>query len=575
MKGNKSGFCVLALAVAILAGCGTAGTGGAVSPSVWDAEYDVIVIGFGGAGANASIAAAEAGAKVLLTEKAPEGHEGGNTRYCAQVILNYWDYDKGLAYVTAANEGYEHMTPDMLNFIVKSSRENADWLESIGVMRPKASTGTTPLGEYPELPGADTAYVDFIMDSSILSGKTYWESMRKAVVARKDRITVWFESPAKRLIQDPATKTVTGVQIQRGGKTLNVRAKNGVVMAMGGFENNEEMVENYTERERMFPLGSPYNTGDGVKMAIDVGADLWHMNALSGPWITVKTPDMDRAYFNSMVQNLAKNYAAIYVGKDGSRFMNESGWQRHGHAYYSGSFYSQTTPDPMYIIFDESARKAGLVVPPSFSADLSAEIANGTIVQAETNGELARKIGVRVDSPQPNVTAQAYPGWDETYRTAGLVNQVKAYNQYCVGKFDPQFNRRPNTLVPIAQAPFYAMELQPAMVNTQGGARRNLEMEVLTPYGEVIPHLYSAGNSAQSTAGFTPAAATSPRPCSQAASQAGTQPGPRATPPVGLSARQTPASSPTTSTSPRKSTVWALTSTPASRPALGDPWSSR
>lgn len=455
---------------------------------VWNAEYDVVVVGFGGAGAVSSIAASEAGAKVLLTEKAPLGHEGGNTRYCAQVIRNYLDYDAGMAYVKAEAEGYDTLTDEIADFIVRGSMENPAWLESVGL---PTATQDYILGEYPELPGADQMAIFTVKNPAVTNGKTYWETVRSGVVARAESIDVWFESPAEHLIQDPFTKTILGVQIEHEGELLNVRAKNGVVLACGGFENNEEMVENYTQRERMYPLGTTYNTGNGVKMALEVGADLWHMNALSGPWITIKTDDMDRAYFNGMTQNIAKNFACIYVGKDGTRFVNESGAQRHGHINYSGNYYSQLAPYPMYAIFDQTAFEAGLNCPANFSDDLSAEVESGIIVKADTIAELAEKIGVNVDGPTPNVSASLM--WDDTYMPAGLVGQVERYNRYCETGVDEQFDRKAETLVPIQQGPFYAIELQPAMVNTQGGAKRNTDCEVLDTNGNAIPNLYSAG----------------------------------------------------------------------------------
>jgi uncharacterized protein with FMN-binding domain len=208
---------------------------------------------------------------------------------------------------------------------------------------------------------------------------------------------------------------------------------------------------------------------------------------------------MEIAYFarkTSMVQSLSANGGAIIVGKDGTRFMTESEVTRHGHIYYSGNFYSQITPDPMWMIFDETARQAGFDLPPQFSPDLSAEIANGTVIQANTIAELARKIGVQVDSPIPNstpVSTFVLSNWDQTYRTVGLVNQINAYNQYCANRYDPQFNRKPETLTPIIRAPYYAMQMHAAMVNTQGGARRNIKCEILDPYGKPIPNLYGAG----------------------------------------------------------------------------------
>ncbi len=455
---------------------------------VWNTEYDVVVIGFGGAGAVSSIAASEAGAKVLLTEKAPLGHEGGNTRYCAQVIRNYGSYEAGMAYVTAEAEGYENMTEEIRDFVVRGSMSNPEWLESVGL---SPMTKDYVLGEYPEFPGADEMYIYTVKNDKVTNGKSYWETVRGGVVDRKENIDVWFESPAKHLIQDPFSKAVIGVQIEHEGELLNVRALNGVVLACGGFENNEEMVENYTQRERMYPLGTTYNTGDGILMAQEVGAQLWHMNALSGPWITIKTDDMDRAYFNGMAQNLATNMGCIYVGPDGTRFMNESGAQRHGHINYSGNYYSQISTYPMYAIFDQTAFDSGLNTPPSFGDDLTDEIEKGIIVKADTIADLAEKIGINVDTQTPNVSNSMM--WDDTYMFAGLVNQVELYNQYCEEGFDHQFNRHPNSLTPIKDGPFYAIELQPAMVNTQGGAKRNLDCQVLDTNNEPIPHLYSAG----------------------------------------------------------------------------------
>ncbi len=462
----------------------------------WDAQYDVVVVGFGGAGATSAIAAVEEGANVLLTEKAPLGHEGGNSRYSYQIILNYTDYDDGVAYLKAECQGMDNMTDEIIDFIVRGSMGNADWMESVGIQRPvNAMIG----GEYPELPGTNSVVFSFVPDTGAASGKHYWESLRAAVVARKDNIDVWFESPATHLIQDPFTKTVLGVEIEHEGEKLNVRATNGVVLACGGFENNPEMLEHYTQREELYPIGTLYNTGDGIRMGIEVGADLWHMAALSGPWITLFNDQSvsNQAWFNqpSMGMNLAKNYASIYVGPDGTRFANESGMHRHGHTNYSGSYYSQITPYPMYMIFDETARLAGPIMP-TFSEDMSEEIESGLIVKADTLEELAEKIGVQADGPLPNLTQMTdgvTAGEELTYQRAGLVYQVNLYNRYCEEGYDEQFDRNPATLVPISTAPYYAIKLVPAIVNTQGGPVRNTNCEVIDTNGNAIPHLYSAG----------------------------------------------------------------------------------
>ena len=64
----------------------------------WDAEYDVLVVGYGAAGANAAIVAADKGAKVLLTEKCPEGQEGGNTKYSGQGLQCFEGKENAIVY---------------------------------------------------------------------------------------------------------------------------------------------------------------------------------------------------------------------------------------------------------------------------------------------------------------------------------------------------------------------------------------------------------------------------------------------------------------------------------------------
>ena len=85
---------------------------------------------------------------------------------------------------------------------------------------------------------------------------------RKNVTDRSDKIDVWFESPAVQLIQDPVSKTIIGVKVERDGKTMNVRANNGVVLCTGGFEDNAEMVETYLGLSNYAVIGALYNTGD-------------------------------------------------------------------------------------------------------------------------------------------------------------------------------------------------------------------------------------------------------------------------------------------------------------------------
>ncbi len=469
----------------------------------WDAEYDVVVVGWGGAGSVAAITAAENGARVLLTEKAPEGGEGGNTKVCEQYLCTPNSFEDGVAFYKAMSQGFDTATDEIIEYMAKGSTENGEWLLAHGATTfdPSASSGQgtlpedaeeaeddpngtpgeemmdwiyqssdgrTMVSEYPVWPDGtpmDGRIDEFrVVDQPDNHEKKYWNLVRSGVVALKDSIDVWFESPATHLIQDPFTKTVLGVTVSRGGSDVNVRALNGVVLACGSFESNPEMFENYAQKPLAYPVGTVNNTGDGIKMALEAGADLWHMSALSGPWILPKLHGVDQCYFGTNIagQRITTAGNCIYVGGNAKRFMNESGTQKHGHVDYGGSWISQV-PDVMWAVMDATARNG---------AGTIATVSPEEIVEGATLEELAGAIGLDAEALQETV--------DE-------------WNQIVADGVDPKFDRMPCSMAPIETAPFYAVRLYPACVNCQGGPRRNTNCEVLDPSGNPIPHLYSAG----------------------------------------------------------------------------------
>ena len=462
----------------------------------WNAEYDVVVVGWGGAGSVAAITAAEQGARVLLTEKAPMGHHGGNTRYCEQYFCIPNSYEDGVAFFGAMAKGFDTATDEVIDFMARGSIEIEEWLYAHGAKEfadgspatgnrpvdpnrvPRAEQsawihenpdGTRTMSEYPVWPDGtlnDGRICEFmVVDPPDHEEKHYWNLLCNNVEALKDSIDVWVSSPAKHLIQDPYTKTILGVQIERDGQVLNVRAKNGVVLACGSYEANQEMFENYAQLPCALPIGSLYNTGDGITMGLEVGADLWHMDALSGPWILPKFPNEDRAFFNVNIagQRITTEGNCIYVGGNAQRFMNESGTNKHGHVEYGGSWISQITPDVMWAIMDSTARNgAGTIT----------VVSEEELVEAPTIEELAEAIGL--DS-------------------AALADTVARWNDSVAAGVDERFERMECSLAPIESAPFYAVRLWPACVNAQGGPKRNVSCEVLDPNGNPIPRLYSAG----------------------------------------------------------------------------------
>ena len=251
----------------------------------WDGQYDVVVVGFGSAGAVAAKSAAEAGASVLLLDKAPLGHEGGNSRYCGQTFMHSnGDEQAARDYFTALC-GTLPVPDDVTDTFVKGlaglKDEYASWyglnvedFRNVDQLSP-AFAFMSP--EYPELPGSDKISMTALHEGN--SDGYMWQVQRDGVAALKDKIDVWFESPVSRLVQDPQSRTVVGVEVQRGGEKRLIRASNGVVLTCGGFENNPEMIKDYLGLSHCAPLGTLYNTGDGIHLVQEVGADLWHMNS--------------------------------------------------------------------------------------------------------------------------------------------------------------------------------------------------------------------------------------------------------------------------------------------------------
>lgn len=494
-----------------LTGCAPANTKASVQGSKlsfnyldtvsWNTEYDVVVVGWGGAGSVAAITAAEQGAKVLIVEKAPYGDEGGNTRYCEQYFLIPKTYDDGVQYFKSLAAGFDTATDEIIDFMAKGTMEIEPWLKEHGAktfnfVKPEASPDRPPTEElrdwsakladgsiltteYPTWPdgqsNGDRIQIQFQVDSPDDEKKKYWNLLRTNIVSLKDSIDVWYESPALQIIQDPFNKTVLGVKVSKQGEEINVRAKNGVVLSCGSYEASQEMMETYAQYPKAYPFGTLYNTGDGIKMAESLGAEMWHMRAMSGPWMAPKHHNTDRGLIVSscsLTNRITKEGNCFYVGGNAKRFTKEAGYTKHGHVNIGGTWTNLSVPETMWAIMDATARNgAGVIrfVDPE------------EIIEANTIEELASKINLN---------------------PAALVETTTNYNAATEAGVDTQFGRIAASFKPVETAPFYAVRLWPCFVNTQAGPRRNTNCEVVDNAGNPIPNLYSAGELGSMWAGI-------------------------------------------------------------------------
>lgn len=445
----------------------------------WDAEYDVVVIGYGFAGGAAAIAAADAGARVLLLEKAPEGHEGGNSRYAAQQAIWIDDTkasdEEILEYFRAMRGKSTNPSDEVYKAYIKEAKAQVEYLKKLGAKDP----ATSYYAEYPEFPGAKAIGLTLVKKPGG-DGRLYaliQENVRSRQAEGK--IDVWFDAPGKKLLQDTTTGIVHGVLAEVEGAPRNIRAKNGVVLATGGFENNIEMFRNFAGQQVAYSKGARYNTGDGILMAMDVKANMVNLSTINGPDPNVLNPETGISFGYMLAGPKDSSWGGpafsrhdvIMVGADGKRFWNETEKTKHGRVKFHGDYRMLQMPDPAFMIFDEDARLASRVYG-SWSEGTVEEIRKGLVKKADTIEELAAIL--KIDP-------------------AGLKAQIDAYNAACAAGSDEQFGRDKKFLKALDKGPFYGVEVVPTYTNTQGGPQHDEIGAVLDRDGKRIPHLYSAG----------------------------------------------------------------------------------
>lgn len=447
----------------------------------WAKTYDVVVVGFGAAGATASRFAADKGANVLLLDAAPLGHEGGNTRYAGQVVLTGHDREKTKRYFkqlfSSIGIGDKILDTyvDGLNQIPEYMKKYLDVSEPVSYNKVHRDPGYQDFAhglspEYPEFDGSDaidlTTVHDGYFDASL------WKNLRQHVMDRTDKIDVWLESPAQNLIQDPDTNVILGVRVKRNGQMVNIRARHGVVMTLGGFENNQEYIQNFIGVPKLKVIGTLYNHGDGIRIAEEVGASFWHMKSFEGygfnTSFTFENPDEQRGKFILGAWPELSHGSIMIVADDGSRYVREDENGRHGHAYSHGSWKNPAVYDHPHLVFDQhqyDVIKAQSELPYADFFKIT--------ISAPTLPELAAKIDA-----DPAILQQSVVNFNQFAKMGNDFEQGRSADS--MRAFDDQ-------------GPYYAVELATAMLNTQGGAKRNENAEVLDANDQPIPHLYSAG----------------------------------------------------------------------------------
>lgn len=476
----------------------------------WDQLVDVLVVGFGFAGGASAIAAHDAGAEVLVVEKMP--HPGGISICSAGGVRIADDADAAFVYLKETNAG---TSPD------ENLRVLADGMKAVsGFIRELASTvgatvtETAAPGNYP-FPGFE--HFGFVAISNVpdfdpakafphvrgLRGGARLFHVVQQNVARRG-ISVETGVSVERLIQD-ASGRIVGAEMVRGATRRHVGVRRAVILACGGFEASPEMQAQYWQEKPVFPAAFRGNTGDGIRMAQQCGADLWHMWHYHGTY-GIRHPQPDRYPFGIRLTRFpdwtpgvdqdgdvpafftavgSEQMPWIIVDQDGRRYMNEyppyPGDTGHRPMALFDPLKQRYPRIPSFLVIAAEAIQRHAIGFPTYndpearlewSEDNTAEIANGFIKRAESLPELASAIGCS---------------------EAVLQETLTDWNARCRESRGDELGRRATTMMPIDGPPYYVAEAWPIVANTQGGPVHDERQRILRPDGRAIDGLYAAG----------------------------------------------------------------------------------
>jgi tricarballylate dehydrogenase len=454
-------------------------------------SWDVVVVGAGNAAFCAALAARERCERVLVLERAPEDEAGGNSRFTAGLMRVAYDGVEDLKRVIpdltedeiartdfgsySADQFLDDMArvteyrcdPDLTEILVKQSLDTLVWMRSKG-MRFTAAWGRQAFNI-----GGKFKFWGGLTVEAVGGGPGLVESLTAA--ARKNGIEIWYQARALELIADD--DGVKGVRVRRAGRTREVRAKS-VVLAGGGFQANPEWRARYLGPgwELAKVRGTRFNTGDVLKMALDIGA------APVGNWSGCHAVAWERnapEFGDLAVGDQFQKHSypwGVYLNASGRRFVDEGADFRN----YTYAKYGR-------VILNQPGQFAWQIFDAKVKAQLRDEykIRQVTKVTADTLEALVKKL----DDVDPEAALAELKAYNAAVKTDIPFNPNVKDGRCTQGLTIPKSNWA-NTL---DTPPFEAYAVTCGITFTFGGLRIDTEARVLSTDGEPIPGLYAAG----------------------------------------------------------------------------------
>lgn len=456
-----------------------------------NASYDVVVVGAGNAALCAALAAQENGARTLVLERAPESENGGNSRFTAGAIrfayaglddlrkvvtdltdeeiamTDFGTYDEGQFFDDMARVTQFRTDPDMAELLVRRSLETMVWMRANGV-RFVPIYGRQAF----KIDGKFKFWGGLTVEASG-GGPGLVESLTKT--CRERGIDIFYNARAFELIYDG--ETVNGVRVKRDGEIVEIRAGS-VVLASGGFQANPEWRARYLgpNWELAKVRGSRFNTGDGIRMALDIGASSYgNWSGCHAVGWERNAPEFGDLAVGDQFQKHSYPFG-IMVNARGERFVDEGAdFRNYTYAKYGRAILEQ----PGQFAWQVFDAKVKHLLRDEY------RIRQVTKVEAATLEELARKL--------------------EGVDPEGFLNTVRAYNAAVATDvpFNPNVKdgrgakgiavAKTNWANTIEDGPFEAYAVTCGITFTFGGLRVNTDAQVLDTDMQPIPGLYAAG----------------------------------------------------------------------------------
>lgn len=420
-------------------------------------EADIIVIGGGMAGTVAALAAAEHGLSVILLEKMPD--LGGSSALSGGVFALAGTDLQAKAGIEDSLEllrsdllevGENENKVEIVDAYVANQLDTFEWLRDHGIEFSDnvwASAGQSVPRSHTVEPAG---------------------TVRKLAALGREtgRVEILRNVSAQRLVRDPVSGRVTGVTALQNDQEVTFVAKRGVLLACGGFSQNPGLIHRFVPlMDRAVAAGGEGNTGDGLKMAWQLGADVADMPYIKG---TFGKHPVDRTNIHTC---LAVYKGAIAVDDDGKRFMNESmSYKKLGDECLMLETAS------CYQIFDQGIFELGDNSTPVF--DFERRLESGLLMQADSLEDIAEMLEIPSDT---------------------LVATVDAYNQSVDNGDDPlgrqNIVHHHGALRRIEQAPFYVYPSTTCVFGTYCGLAVTADTQVIDVFGDPIEGLYAAGET--------------------------------------------------------------------------------